>query len=51
MVICIDLDGIKDVLGMWIEENESAKFLLSVLNGLKDYGVQEIELAMSPIRI
>jgi putative transposase len=30
MVIGIDLDGNKDVLGMWIGENESSKFWLSV---------------------
>ncbi|MFD2670569.1 IS256 family transposase [Marinicrinis sediminis] len=42
MVIGIDLDGIKDVLGMWIGENESAKFWLSVLNDLKNRGVQDI---------
>lgn len=32
MVIGIDLDGNKDVLGMWIGENESSKFWLCVLN-------------------
>jgi len=32
MVVGIDLDGNKDVLGIWIGENESAKFWLSVLN-------------------
>lgn len=37
MVIGIDLDGSKDVLGMWIGENESAKFWLSVLNELKNH--------------
>lgn len=42
MVIGIDLDGSKDVLGMWIGENESAKFWLSVLNELKNRGVQDI---------
>jgi len=42
MVIGIDLDGCKDVLGMWIGENESAKFWLSVLNELKNRGVQDI---------
>lgn len=41
-VIGIDLDGNKDVLGMWIGENESAKFWLSVLNDLKNRGVQDI---------
>ena len=42
MVIGIDLDGNKDVLGMWIGENESAKFWLSVLNDLKNRGIQDI---------
>lgn len=42
MVIGIDLDGSKDVLGMWIGENESSKFWLSVLNDLKNRGVQDI---------
>ncbi|WP_138756415.1 IS256 family transposase [Paenibacillus sinopodophylli] len=44
MVIGIDLDGCKDVLGMWIGENESSKFWLSVLNDLKNRGVQDILL-------
>ncbi len=42
MVIDIDLDGNKDVLGIWIGENESSKFWLSVLNDLKNRGVQDI---------
>ncbi|SFE54749.1 Transposase, Mutator family [Paenibacillus algorifonticola] len=42
MVIDIDLDGNKDVLGMWIGENESSKFWLSVLNELKNRGIQDI---------
>ncbi|CAG7658651.1 hypothetical protein PAECIP111802_07112 [Paenibacillus allorhizosphaerae] len=42
MVIGIDLDGNEDVLGMWIGEKESAKFWLSVLNELKNRGVQDI---------
>ena len=41
MVIGIDLDGHKDVLGIWIGENESAKFWLHVLNELKNRGVQD----------
>ncbi len=36
------LDGNKDVLGMWIGENESSKFWLGVLNDLKNRGVQDI---------
>lgn len=42
MVIGIDLDGNKDVLGMWIGENESSKFWLSVLNDLRNRGVGDI---------
>jgi putative transposase len=42
MAIGIDLDGQKDVLGMWIGESESAKFWLSVLNELKNRGVRDI---------
>ncbi|MFS0553917.1 IS256 family transposase [Brevibacillus sp. 179-C9.3 HS] len=42
MVIGIDLDGHKDVLGIWIGDNESAKFWLHVLNELKNRGVQDI---------
>jgi putative transposase len=42
MVIGIDLEGHKDVLGMWIGEHESAKFWLGVLNDLKSRGVRDI---------
>lgn len=42
MVIGIDLDGRKDVLGMWIGEHETSKFWLVVLNELRNRGVQDI---------
>lgn len=42
MVVGVDLNGQKDVLGMWIGENESAKFWLSVLTELKARGVQDV---------
>ena len=42
MVIGLDLEGHKDVLGIWIGENESSKFWLLVLNELKNRGVQDI---------
>lgn len=42
IIIGIDMDGHKDVLGMYVGENESAKFWLSVLNGLKNRGVEDI---------
>ncbi len=45
MVVGIDLEGCKDVLGMWIGENESSKFWLTVLNELKSRGVEDILIA------
>ena len=42
MVIGIDLDGCKDVLGMWIGEHETSKFWLTVLNELRNRGVVDI---------
>lgn len=42
MVVGIDLEGNKDVLGMWIGEHESSKFWLTVLNELKNRGVEDI---------
>jgi len=41
-VLGINLDGFKEVLGIWIGENESASFWLGVLNDLKNRGVQDI---------
>jgi len=38
MVFGIDMDGQKDLPGMWIGENETSKFRLVVLNGLKNRG-------------
>jgi transposase-like protein len=42
IVIGIDLEGCKDVLGIWIGESESAKFWLGVLNDLKSRGIKDI---------
>ena len=42
VVIGINLDGKKEVLGIWIGANESSKFWLSVLNDLKNRGVQNV---------
>lgn len=42
MVVGIDLEGYKDVLGMWIGEHESAKFWLTVLTELQGRGLQDI---------
>lgn len=40
VVLGIRLDGHKDILGVWIGENESAKFWLSVMNDLKNRSIR-----------
>ena len=43
--IGIDLEGRKDLLGMWITNNEGAKFWLSIVTELKNRGVEDILIA------
>jgi putative transposase len=45
IVLGVNLRGEKEVLGLWIAENEGAKFWLSVLTELKNRGVQDIFVA------
>jgi len=47
IVLGVDGCGCKDVLGIWIGENESAKFWLSVLNDLKGRGLKDILIICS----
>lgn len=42
VAIGIKLDGTKEVLGMWIGGNESAKYWLGILNEIKNRGVEDI---------
>jgi transposase-like protein len=42
VAIGIDLDGRKDVLGLWTSANEGAKFWLQVLTELRNRGVKEL---------
>ena len=42
----VSRDGVREVLGLWIAENEGAKFWLSVMNELKNRGVQDILIAV-----
>ena len=42
VAIGIRLTGVKEVLGMWIGGNESAKYWLGVLNEIKNRGVEDI---------
>ena len=45
IAIGINMDGKKDVLGMWVGENESAKFWAGVLNSMRNRGVDDILIA------
>ena len=42
VAIGVDLEGQKDVLGLWASANEGAKFWLSVLTDLKNRGVKDM---------
>jgi putative transposase len=39
-------DGAKEVLGLWLEQNEGAKFWLRVMNELRNRGTEDILLAV-----
>ena len=45
IALAIRLDGQKEVLGMWIEQNEGSKFWMGILNELKNRGVEDILIA------
>lgn len=45
VAIGIDLDGHKDVLGLWTSPNEGAKFWLQVLTEIRNRGVKDIFIA------
>ncbi|HUL46774.1 MAG TPA: IS256 family transposase [Steroidobacteraceae bacterium] len=42
LALGIGVDGDRDVLGMWFQETEGAKFWMQVLNDLKQRGVRDI---------
>ena len=44
-VLGITMDGRKEILGMWLAENESAGFWTSICNELKNRGVEDILIA------
>jgi len=45
IALAIRLDGQKEVLGMWIEQNEGAKFWMGIMNELKTRGLQDTLIA------
>ncbi len=47
LALAILPDGTRDVLGLWIEQTEGAKFWLKVFNDLKTRGCQDILIAVT----
>jgi putative transposase len=45
LAIGVRLDGIKDILGIWIEKEEGAKFWLKVITELQNRGLKDIFIA------
>lgn len=45
LVVGVDLDGVKHVLGIWVENTEGAKFWLSVCTELRNRGVRDVLIA------
>lgn len=46
IALALDCEGHKDVLGLWIEQSEGAKFWLRVMNELRNRGVNDIVFAV-----
>ena len=46
LALGVQADGTKDILGIWIETSEGAKFWLRVMNELKNRGVEDILIAV-----
>ena len=45
LVLGVNVEGHKELLGMWISENEGAKFWLNVLTELQNRGIKDILIA------
>jgi putative transposase len=45
LALGVNMEGHKDLLGLWMSENEGSKFWLSVLTELKTRGIQDILIA------
>ena len=46
MALGVTPEGEREVLGLWIANNEGAKFWLSVMNNLKNRGLEDILIAV-----
>lgn len=42
LAVGVNMDGVKSVVGMWIQQTEGAKFWLSILTEIRNRGVQDV---------
>ncbi|MDG5816802.1 IS256 family transposase [Chitinispirillales bacterium ANBcel5] len=45
LAIGVDSDGMRDILGLWIQQQEGASFWMAILDELKQRGVEDILIA------
>ena len=45
LALAINLEGKKELLGLWMAENEGAKYWLSIISELKNRGLEDILIA------
>ena len=50
MALGISLEGKKEVLGLWIEPTEGAKFWIKVITELKNRGVADVLIAVDGLK-
>jgi len=46
LALGVRADGTEDILGLWLEQNEGAKFWLRVMNELRTRGVEDVLIAV-----
>ena len=51
VVMGVNLEGLKEVLGLWISENEGAKFWLQIMTDLHKRGVKDIFIACDFVEV
>ena len=47
----VNLDGHKELLGLWIAQNEGAKFWLAVLTELRQRGLEDLRLTVTNSKV
>ena len=47
-VLALNLEGKKEILGLYLSESEGANFWLSVLSDLQNRGIEDILIASVP---